>query len=47
MTKAKVLTLGELIASTYEGREKQRASKILHLAMEANVIRYSRPQSDY
>jgi hypothetical protein len=45
LVKAKVLTLGDLIASTYEGRGKHGASKILHLAMEANLIRHSKPQA--
>jgi len=42
--KVKPLTLGDLIASTYEGREKKRASQILQLAMEGNIIKFSQPQ---
>jgi hypothetical protein len=42
-TATKNLTLGDLIASTYVGCGEKGAGKILQLAMEAQVIRYSRP----
>jgi hypothetical protein len=42
-TATKNLTLGDLIASTYVGCRAKGAGKILQLAMEAQVIRYSRP----
>jgi hypothetical protein len=38
----KNLTLGDLIASTYGGCGGKSAAKILQLAMESHVIRYSR-----
>ena len=44
LDKAKNLTLGDLIAATYSARGEKGASKILQLAMEAHVIKYSRPQ---
>jgi len=37
------LTLGELIARTYSACGEKDAPNILHLAMEAQVIRYSQP----
>ncbi len=42
--EAKNLTLGDLIAGTYSACGEKGASKILQLAMEAHVIKYSRPQ---
>jgi len=42
-TATKNLTLGDLIASTYVGCGEKGAGKILQLAMETQVIRYSRP----
>ena len=42
--EAKNLTLGDLIAATYSGCGEKGASKILQLAMEACVIKYSRPR---
>ena len=42
--ETKNLTLGDLIAATYGGCGEKGASKILQLAMEAHVIKYSRPQ---
>jgi len=39
------LTLSELIARTYNACGDKDAPNILHLAMEAQVIRYSRPQA--
>jgi hypothetical protein len=39
------LTLGELIARTYRARGEKNAPNILHLAMEAHVIRYSQPHA--
>ena len=39
------LTLGELIAKTYSAYGEKEAPGILHLAMQAQVIRNSRPQS--
>jgi len=39
--EAKNLTLGDLIAATYSGCGEKGASKILQLAMEAHVIKYS------
>jgi hypothetical protein len=38
------LTLGELIVRTYSARGKKRALNLLRLAMEANVIKFSRQQ---
>jgi hypothetical protein len=42
--ETKNLTLGDLIAATYGARGEKGAPKILQLAMEAHVIKYSRPQ---
>jgi len=42
--ETKNLTLGDLIAGTYSACGKKGASKILQLAMEANVIKFSRQQ---
>jgi hypothetical protein len=42
--EAKNLTLGDLIAGTYSACGEKGASKILQLAMEAHVIKYSRAQ---
>ncbi len=39
------LTLGELIARTYSACGEKDAPNILQLAMEAQVIKYSRPQA--
>ena len=39
------LTLGELIARTYSACGEKDAPNILHLAMEAQVIKFSRPQA--
>jgi hypothetical protein len=43
--KAKILTLGDLIAATYVERGRLGASAILQLAMKANLIRLARQQS--
>ncbi len=39
--KAKVLTLGELIAATYKAVGEKGAPKILKLAIESQLVRYS------
>jgi hypothetical protein len=41
-SKAKSLTFGDLIAATYQACGRQQAPKILQLAMESNLIRFSR-----
>ena len=38
------LTLGDLIAGTYNACGEKGASKLLQLAMKANVIKFSRQQ---
>jgi len=38
--KAKVLTFGDLIAETYRACGKRRASNLLQLAIESNLIRF-------
>jgi hypothetical protein len=42
--EVKNLTLGDLIAGTYGACGEKGASKILQLAMESHVIKFSRPQ---
>lgn len=42
-TAAKNLTFGELIAATYRACGKQKAPKILQLAIESQLIKFSRP----
>jgi hypothetical protein len=46
-TEAKSMTLGDLIASTYGACGEQGASKVLQLAMEAHVIKFSRAACQY
>jgi len=41
-TATKTLTLGDLIASTYGACGEKGAGKVLQLAMETHVIRFSR-----
>jgi hypothetical protein len=41
--EAKNLTLGGLIAATYDACGEKGASKLLQLAMETQVIKYSQP----
>jgi hypothetical protein len=41
-SKSKPLTLGELIASTYEACGKLRAPKVLQLALASHLIRAPR-----
>jgi len=43
--ETKNLTLGDIIAATYGACGERGAGKFLQLAMEANLIKYSRPQS--
>ena len=45
--EAKNLTLGDLIAATYSTCGEQGASKILRMAMEAHVIKFSQPPFHY
>jgi len=40
--EGKNLSLGDLIASTYNACGEQRASKILQLAIESNLVRFKR-----
>jgi hypothetical protein len=42
-TTTRHLTLGDLIASTYGACGEKGAGRVLQLAMESQVIRYSRP----
>jgi hypothetical protein len=39
------LTLGQLIASTYNACGEQEAPKLLQLALESNVVRLAQRQS--
>jgi hypothetical protein len=41
-TKKKGLTFGDLIAATYKACGRQRAPKMIQLAMESHLIRFSR-----
>jgi len=41
--KAKILTLGDLIAATYRDCGERRAPKILQMAMDTQLIRFKRP----
>jgi hypothetical protein len=43
-SETKNLTLGDLIVRTYSARGEKRALNLLRLAMEANVIKFSRQQ---
>jgi hypothetical protein len=43
-SKIKNLTLGDLIAGTYSAHGEERALNLLRLAIEANVIKFSRQQ---
>ena len=43
-SEVKNLTLGDLIAVTYSACGEKEASRLLQLAMEANVIKFSRKQ---
>jgi hypothetical protein len=45
--ESKNLTLGDLIAATYGACGEQGASKVLQLAMEAHVIKFSRAPCHY
>jgi len=42
--KAKNLTFGDLVASTYHACGEKRARKILQLAMESHLIKFSQLQ---
>ena len=42
-TKARTLTLGDLIAATYGACGEKTASSILHLALESHVVRFKGP----
>jgi len=44
--KAKKLTLGELIAATYKAVGEKGAPKLLKLAIESQLVRYS-PKPSY
>jgi hypothetical protein len=43
-SQTKNLTLGDLIARTYSACGEKRASNILQLAMEAQIIKFTRSQ---
>lgn len=44
-TKAKSMTLGDLIASTYSACGEQRAPKILQLAIDSHLVRFKGHQA--
>ena len=43
--KAKNMTLGDLIASTYSACGEQRAPKILQLAIDSHLVRFKGHQA--
>lgn len=44
-TGSKSLTLGDVIAATYSACGEQQAAKIIQLAMESHLIRFSRSKN--
>jgi hypothetical protein len=42
-TEARTLTFGDLVAATYDACGQQQAPKILQMALESHLIRFSRP----